>query len=705
MAYIYLNKETLQTAINSLVSYSNSHASEVEACRNVNSSHGDEAGVGWRLADGGTLSEKGKAVKSLADEIKVRLDEAVALNDSGISMTDGDLISYYLPDGADDTVDNVRAYNSQSVANGKSDATALEEAMGSRDGKAGDGRTVDEILEEMAKHQDVPAYGASFVNTYGVDDYVDLPARLQLHYTTTKVGGGQYDPDRFKTDTEALNRANGVLGHVLAAATQAGGAPEGYDSWSEALYSTVTQEGHRGRMSSLNALLAAPGAVYETATLTDLGDRFEDLPFHGDAASRTPGQISGLHDDRYGLFYNEGASLAGGSMDPMYGVMTAMGNNPEAASQYLTPDGSVGEDGFWVPGEKTEERWKLLTSRQWDSEVGLDAFTSAQAAVSSLRGSEDADQAASATWATARSIEYAVNDVSEDKYTETMKENLSVLAANSSQELVSTANGGSPSGLGLSGDEAEQKSTLTTLVYRVIDNENAAATIASAAAQRINENYPDVSNEIVLNDKYKRLGGVYGYLEGVGSLRQTDLAEEDAARSAAAKNAMGTGLSVLTTVAGNPLTGPVAPLAWNVGTTVVNPILIETLSPEQAAQVRGTSTPGRDALEAMAYADAVNSGVVPSEALSAEHAHDQYGKPYDWYDNGRVNLPEDLNAERTAEMHDWAGRVEDGGVFQDTDGAIDDGVNGGVARILGEDGAGGNRGPENARITIKGRDS
>lgn len=138
---------------------------------------------------------------------------------------------------------------------------------------------------------------------------------------------------------------------------------------------------------------------------------------------------------------------------------------------------------------------------------------------------------------------------------------------------------------------------------------------------------------------------------------------------------------------------------------MVNPILIETLSPEQAAQVRGTSTPGRDALEAMAYADAVNSGVVPSEALSAEHAHDQYGKPYDWYDNGRVNLPEDLNAERTAEMHDWAGRVEDGGVFQDTDGAIDDGVNGGVARILGEDGAGGNRGPENARITIKGRDS
>ena len=70
MAYIYLNKETLQTAINSLVSYSNSHASEVEACRNVNSSHGDEAGVGWRLADGGTLSEKGKVVKSLADEIK-----------------------------------------------------------------------------------------------------------------------------------------------------------------------------------------------------------------------------------------------------------------------------------------------------------------------------------------------------------------------------------------------------------------------------------------------------------------------------------------------------------------------------------------------------------------------------------------------------------------------------------------------------------
>ena len=38
--------------------------------------------------------------------------------------------------------------------------------------------------------------------------------------------------------------------------------------------------------------------------------------------------------------------------DPMYGVLTAMGNNPEAALAFLVPDGQLSADGrSWILGQ------------------------------------------------------------------------------------------------------------------------------------------------------------------------------------------------------------------------------------------------------------------------------------------------------------------------------------------------------------------
>ena len=83
-----------------------------------------------------------------------------------------------------DTTDNVRKYNSESAANGKADATALSEALkGGQNGTSSDGRTVEQILEEMGKHEDVPTYGGMFINTYGVDNFVELPINIDWHNT------------------------------------------------------------------------------------------------------------------------------------------------------------------------------------------------------------------------------------------------------------------------------------------------------------------------------------------------------------------------------------------------------------------------------------------------------------------------------------------------------------------------------------------
>lgn len=701
MTYVYLDPEGLQTYINDLESHATDMDDERATVSRVNTSESDPAGIAGSVNLGSTIDQRCADLREKKNELQVRLDEAVAMNESGITPMDAEgRVAYYLPDagpGSQDTVENVQAYNSESVANAEADAAAMAQARSSRDGVAEDGRTVDDILEEMAKHQDVPAYGATFVNTYGIEEFIELPIGMRWNYTSTAGSGGTASGQpKLTTDWDAVDRANGILGHILAAATRTESYPEGYSSWSDAMYATVTEEGHRGRMSSLNALLAAPGAVYDTETLVELGDQFEDLPFDGDPASSTPDSVNGWHDDDYGWMYNEGPALTGSSMDPMYGVMMAMGNNPDAAHEYLTagnghPDGDAG----WEVSPEMEERWRLLTERSWDSEVGLDAFTAAQAAVSSKRGDSDSDVSDSATWVTARAIEHMVNEVPSDQYTDAMKENLSVVVANCSSEAVAVAQGGSPKGLGLSGKEPEQSTAITSLIYRIIDNENAAATVSAGMAQSAADS-TDVTTIGNLELKYANLGAVYGYLEAIGTERQEDLSEASASEEEAAKNSANTALSVVMMVAGTAISGPAASLAWGVGTTITKPLIADQLVPESSDP--SVQIPvGRRALESQGYIEAVNSGLLPGgdAVYNEEFITDQHGNRYEWCvtdDEGNpyFDLSVGSKDDQSDEVHDWAILVEksvpddlDGGAFGRVNSGVETGVGRGEARIEG----------------------
>ena len=659
------------------------------------------------------------SIRSLAEELRTRRQEAIDMNSSGITPADANgTVSYYLPDPPEgtvdteeywnntDTTDNVRKYNSESAANGKADATALSEALkGGQNGTSSDGRTVEQILEEMGKHEDVPTYGGMFVNTYGVDNFVELPINIDWHNTkytgqkTTQYGD-------YSTDRAATEKANGTLGHILAAATQSSATPEGYDSWSDALYQSVSAKGHRGRMSSLNQLLAADGAVYDTDTLVQLGDKLEDLPFDKAAASSTGDQISGYYSDTYdgwyrGWFYNEGRSYRGGSLDPLYGVTKAMGNNPDAAQQYLTPDGEM-KNGKWVPGEQTNDRWKLLTERDWDSEVGLNGFTAAQAAASSQRSSENPETAGAATWLTGRSMEYAVDNLETDDYTDAMKENLSVLVANSRKEVASVATGGDPDGGNPGGlNLSDGANTLSSLIYRVIDNKNAATTIGTALAEETAGNSNPTTAE-GLNYKYQRTGAVYGYLDALGSERAADVYGKGKKDSQESKDMAGTALTAFTTIAGAGLSGPAAPTLWSLGTSVTKPLALSQL--DGAPTYNDPVDASRSALEAQAYAEASNRGMITeSGAYDPQRTSDENGNTYGWFspENNSMNLASNPGEKQNEQVHDWANslreaRTENGetvypdatGIFNDTDKSIDVGMNSGRARVAGEDGVG-----------------
>ena len=673
----------------------------------------------------GTLSACSQALYSLAEELRTRRQEAIDMNSSGITPADSNgVVSYYLPDPPEgtvdteeywnntDTADNVKKYNSESAANGKTDATALNEALSSQNHKSSDGRTVDEILAEMGKHQDVPTYSGTFVNTYGVDDFIELPIRMGWNYTTY-AGQQTTQYGKYATDTNAVNNANDKLAHILAAATKTSATPEEYDSWSDAIYQSVSANGHRGRISSLNTLLANDGVVYDTDTLVQLGDKLEDLPFDGAAASSTGNQISGYYSGTYdGWFYNEGRSDYGSSMDPLYGVTKAMGNNPDAAQQYLTPDGEM-KNGKWVPGEQTNKRWKLLTERDWDSEVGLDGFTAAQAAASSYRSSENPETAGAATWLTGRSMEYAVDNVKTEDYTDTMKENLSVLVANSREEVASVAtgsepDGGNPGGLNLS----DGSNTLSSLIYRVIDNKNAATTIGTALAEETSGNYTPTTAEDLKN-KYKRTGAVYGYLDALGSERAAEVYGEKKKDSQESKDMVGTALTAFTTIAGAGLSGPAAPTLWSLGTSVTKPLALSQLdgSPTYEDPVAAS----RNALEAQAYAEASNRGwITEPGAYDPQRTSDENGETYSWFssEDNTMELAKNPSDAQNEQVHNWANNLRNARTdekssaplypvatetFNNTDTAINTGINEGEARIASEDGQGGDSGT----VTIK----
>ena len=78
--------------------------------------------------------------------------------------------------------------------------------------------------------------------------------------------------------------------------------------------------------------------------------------------------------------------VSGSASDSVDDALAAIGDDPQAALEYLTPegDGSVDGDGVWVPGQTTVDRWTMLTSRDWGKHApGLDALTAVTGAASS----------------------------------------------------------------------------------------------------------------------------------------------------------------------------------------------------------------------------------------------------------------------------------------------------------------------------------
>ena len=344
-----------------------------------------------------------------------------------------------------------------------------------------------------------------------------------------------------------------------------------------------------------------------------------------------------------GLGFGLISRMNGSASDSVDEALAAIGDDPQAALEYLAPeeDGSMDGDGVWVPGQTTTDRWAMLTSRDWDPDYGLDRFTSVLGAASSFRNrapsETDPDVSATAdaraTYACGRAMSYfGGEEFTKKSFTDIMKRNLAVVAANSSEDVSTAAINGA---LGAGATSAGLAATdIASLIYRFGDHQDAMTTLATGLGQyhhnKLEEtmNDPDASKGSLRNT-YQRVAASSSYLQTLSEFRFADDKKKDSEEQT---TTVDTSLSVLNAVSAAGLTAltdeAAAPmLAFTTGSTIAKPLISS-----QVTDALGTSTGDPyTGLRAQSYADGLNYGLFSTDSDKGGQRAIDTARSHSWY--------------------------------------------------------------------------
>lgn len=609
-----------------------------------------------------TLAGCASAIIGLARELNARRTEVVNLNSNGVDNKNPDgTYTYYLPDPPEgttdtaaywasmDTASNVRTYNTQAAANAKKQAQDLQAAVNS-----GDAEKAAKLRAEIEKHQDVPAYGASFVKSVG-------GARAYL----TLVNNAN---QTFATDPNKIQLMTDTPGHLLAGASQpsVGGEQLGKEFGAE-IYASKSPDD----AAAFNALVTTTGTKYGSGFILNAADVLEEID---------PKTISS------GTTY----LTTEYSTDPLAGVMELMAKDKDLSLAYLSGKGSVDKDGNWNPDKDTQHRWEKLTSRDWDAIPApksskrkaarpIENFSAALAQASSFRNPDadhpDAEGDARATYAAAKGMKYFASDKwPKEKFSEAMQKNMAVVVANSPEELAAASSGssysGSGDGPGLNKWGVDAKD-ISTLVYRFGNNSDAMATVSVAAGKYHGERIEAAasaakngSGEEDFKNKYQQSAATTAYLEQLSNMRFDDdikKNKDDAAKIEEQRNkTVGTSMAVANTAIGLMISaasaGTGAPAAYSIASNITQPMTTDFILKQLGSPEVDTTNSAENSYnrrKAQGYAIVLNHEMASGEGVKPSPEHNKTG----WYRedaNGRPSIDANsLSNEQVAEMLDW----------------------------------------------------
>ncbi|MBF0697385.1 DUF6571 family protein [Actinomyces bowdenii] len=671
MASIFLDPEKLQRKIDSLQAMA-------DECKRVNilldadsESHGDPYLKFTDFYE--AVPEAARTVADRANTIKNIKDKIVQLNQNGVGVKDKETgtITCEIPEGV--TIESKEGFDQW--AQGATDAHDLQQLAKSGKNKTKDGRTYDEVIASMEANKSNPNHTNSFIDTVGAENLTSLPLSVSTVFdqSSTEYGG------TINTRPDAGPDLADLLGTMLATSSTTWGADKS-QSVAEEIRSSVDEEGEYGRITVLNAMIGGHDADgngvtdlrFGTDFLVSMGEEMEKVDLEKVQRAVEDSQNDGAYQSGYGDVSQYAKRVVGGhfseeSFDPLAGVLDAMGGNAEAASRFIAPEGES-------PSEVDLTRYHRLMERKWD-ERGLEGFTAAVAAVSSLRGSENADEAERARVLSGNAIHDFATKTEEAQYTDNAKARIGLLLANSPAELTQVGNKGDfidPSvkrpKLLTSANDAKE------LMWRISDNSIAVATISATlgdyaknkASQgvSVHNGNPELQKNQI-NYEYDRGSCAIGLLAGMADAKaEADSKVKDDVVQADSATAQ-TALNVFSTVLGaglSAVSGPAAPVvntAWSAGSTLAVPVLADK---GKAVEVESVAPENLDnGMWAASVQEAANAGLLkPTDFADVT---DSEGNQYSWIvtdeeGNYTIDLSKaDDLGEAYREMSNWESAI------------------------------------------------
>lgn len=667
MASIFLDPEKLQRKIDSLQAMA-------DECKRVNvlldadsESHGDPYLKFTDFYE--AVPEAARTVADRATTIKNIKDKIVQLNQNGVGVKDKETgtITCEIPEGV--TIESKEGFDQW--AQGATDAHDLQQLVKSGKDKTKDGRTYDEVIASMEANKSNPNRTNSFIDTVGAENLTSLPLSVSKVFdqSSTEYGG------TINTRPDAGPDLADLLGTMLATSSTTWGADKS-QSVAEEIRSSVDEEGEYGRITVLNAMIGGHDADgngvtdlrFGTDFLVSMGEEMEKVDLEKVQRAVEDSQNDGAYQSGYGDVSQYAKRVVGGhfseeSFDPLAGVLDAMGGNAEAASRFIAPEGES-------PSEVDLTRYHRLMERKWD-EQGFEGFTAAVAAVSSLRGSENADEAERARVLSGNAIHDFATKTEESKYTDDAKARIGLLLANSPAELTQVADDGNL--LDVMADEAlpvADGGDAKELMRRVADNSTATGTIATTlgeyakrqSATGVESHAGDPAKQMEkIHYAYDRGAHAVGLLAGMADAKADVVNKGSEQQAQAESQSAQTALNVFSTVVGagvSAVSGPAAPAvstAWSAGSTLAVPVLADQ---GKAAEIESAAPDYMsNGMWAASVQDAANAGLLnPNDFADVT---DPDGNQYSWIvqdedGNYGIDLSKSIDVEEAyRQMHDW----------------------------------------------------
>jgi len=595
------------------------------------------------------------------------MNRIIELNQSGVAKMDGGTITV---ENVPDTVLKGGKKEFDTWSQGALDAKDLQTIA--KGGTPKSGRSYDEVTTSMSTYKDNTSYSVGLINTIGPENLTQLPLDLD-----NALGlSSRHDANTAITDQRTLELIN-ILGEVLANASTKWDEKKSQEI-AEKIVGSVNSKSHYGRITVLNAILDGNDAdhdhiddlKFDKTFLVEMAKGLEKIDpnevkkYYGYLNSHNT-NLKSLGRDYVGKY------LTNQSRDPLSGVLSAMGNNPDAALDFLAPQG-IHPDG--TPGADTTRLFDL-SKRDWD-EAGLSGFTAAIAAGSSKRsGTEGATRADDLS---GFSIKYLVDNTNKDLYNDDTKAHIGQLLANCAPEVTNAwVEGGvydpktrkylpgfQPSSNG------DLSHYITDLAYTVADNEDATGTIAAGLAeharQRSQESIAghktDADKLAGIHDAYTQGAEAVGLLTGLADQKYNNGKEESSKSANAAVNIFTdvalTGVSLWGGPAATAVNSSAGQLIKPAVTTLTKPIVASAVADATGSSaVQVPEENSERSLWAASVQDAANAGLLDERDFTAPGSN-----TYTWIkqkDDGSHYIDlSNTHGTKNSEVTDWVNSVQ-----------------------------------------------